>query len=76
MSNRKEIIAFMKDERQEKSKWQELRERANKQLHEKGEIGFCGTDEELRQRERKINTLASQLKKREQFEKLKSELSA
>jgi len=63
-------FAFLAEE-ERKDKWRNSQDRARRQLYEEGEIGFCGTDEDLRKQSRKINARAVEIEEREQYEKLK-----
>jgi hypothetical protein len=59
------------EEKERRDKIDRLRDRASRILYDEHKIGFCGTDEELRQRERLINSKAHELGEREEYERLK-----
>jgi len=63
-------FAFLAEE-QRRDEWRDLQNKARRQLHEEGKIGFCGTDEDIRTQEREINTRATEMEERQQYEKLK-----
>ncbi|MFH1990555.1 MAG: hypothetical protein ABIJ19_01745 [Patescibacteria group bacterium] len=58
-------------EKERRDKWQDSQDKARRQLYEEGKIGFCGTDDDFRKQNRKINARAVETEEREQYEKLK-----
>ena len=69
-SDKESKFAFLAEERR-KDEWRDLQNKARRQLHEEGKIGFCGTGEDIRAQEREINTRAASIKERDQYEELR-----
>jgi len=60
------------EEKARRNESDRLRNKARGILYEQGKIGgLCGTDEDIRQKERLINNKAFELKEREEFDRLK-----
>ncbi len=69
-SEKERKFAFLEEERK-KDERQMLENKAWGQLADEGKMGFCGTDEDIREQGRLISARATEIGERAQFEELR-----
>lgn len=71
MSVEKDLKHAYLAEKEERNKWKDLQDRAERQLYDEGKIGFCGTDKDFRAKSQMINSMAQEMQERDEYKRLK-----